>query len=212
MLTATEFYPLTTALTIVLWVEAIVYLAVGVTEIFDDFHRKTPPWAYINGRLNALVWYLYKKGHKMHASIALLLGLIALNGLVEGQVSRFEIELIFLSLALLVCSIFCMAPPNKRLTFGILPFAPEFWLQIAMFALFTDLVRPEVIVLCVLLNLWGFFVFFRKTSRMEELPHSYEPLRIDMIEAGVSEPTIKFYDRLAGHIASPAYNPPTSPD
>lgn len=204
MLTATEFYPLTTTLTVVLWVEAIVYVLIGVSEIFDDFHRKIPQWAYVNNRLNSYFWLLDVKGHKMHASIALLLGFVALNGLIEGHVSRFEIELIFLSLALLVCSIFCMALPYIRLLLGVLPFSPEFVLQFVMFVLFTDLIRPEVVALCVLLNAWGLFVFFRRTMRMTEMPASYAGFRKDMLDGGAPESGVKFYDKLVGYSAADA--------
>ena len=38
----TEIYELTFALKVVLWVEAIVYLGIGIVEIFDDFFRKLP--------------------------------------------------------------------------------------------------------------------------------------------------------------------------
>lgn len=199
MLTATEFYPLTTALTVVLWVEAIVYLLIGISEIFDDFHRPIPHWAYVSKRLNSYLWYLDVKGHKMHASLAFLLGFVALNGIIEGHVSRFEIELIFLSLALLVCSIFCMALPNRRMVLSILPFAPEFVLQIVMFLLFTDLVRPEVIGLCLALNGWGLFLFITRTPKIDGMPHDYETIRSDMVEGGAPEASVKLYDKLVGY-------------
>ena len=43
MLTATEYFPLTTGLEIVLWIEAIIYLSIGVYELFDDFLEKPEP-------------------------------------------------------------------------------------------------------------------------------------------------------------------------
>ena len=36
---STELFELTLALKIVLWVEAIVYLGLGIFEIFEDFHK-----------------------------------------------------------------------------------------------------------------------------------------------------------------------------
>ena len=36
-MTSSELFELTLALKIVLWVEAIVYLGLGIFEIFDDF-------------------------------------------------------------------------------------------------------------------------------------------------------------------------------
>ncbi len=198
MLTATELYPLTTALWVVLWVEVVVYLLVGFSEIFDDFYYKPPSWVWPNGRMNTFIWSLDKKGHKMHASLALILGFVALNGVIEGAVFRFEIELIFLSLALLNCSIWCMMPACNRMI-RVFLIAPEFHLQYVSFILFWDLVRPEVLGLCVLFNLWGVFVYFRKTLKLEDAPHDYQRIRDDMIAAGDYESEIKMYDVVTGH-------------
>ena len=198
MLSATELYPLTTALSIVLWSEVVIYLGIGFSEIFDDFHYRSPQWAFVNERLNTYIWMRDKKGHKMHASLALMLGFIALNGVLEGAVFRFEIELIFLSLALLNCSIWCMAPPCKRLL-RVLLIAPEFHLQYVSFIAFADLVRLEVLGLCVLFNLWGIFVFFRKTSRLEDAPRTYSQIRNDMIAAGSPKSEFLMYDKVTGY-------------
>lgn len=207
MLTSTVLYPLTTALTIVLLVEAIIYTWAGVSDFFDDFHRKPPLWVYVNGRLNARNWSLYKQGHKMHAGLTLLLGLVALNGLIEGFVSQFEMELIFVGLAMLFSTLLSMMIPTKRMTFFFLAIAPEFWLQVVMFILFADLIRPQVIGLCVILNLWGVFVYVRKTCRMDELPQTYEQFRQDLVAAGDTESFIKFMDKVAGHQPSPSSDP-----
>ena len=66
MLSATEYLPLTTGLEIVLWIEAIIYLSIGVYELFDDFFEKPRPWMTINGRVNSYVRMQHKIGHKMH--------------------------------------------------------------------------------------------------------------------------------------------------
>jgi hypothetical protein len=42
MLSATEFFPVTPLLLVVLWIEAVVYLSIGTYEIFDDFLAKAP--------------------------------------------------------------------------------------------------------------------------------------------------------------------------
>ncbi|MEM8661662.1 MAG: hypothetical protein AAGF35_12320 [Pseudomonadota bacterium] len=205
MLTATEFYPLTTSLTVVLWIELIIYLGTGLYEVFDDFYRKHPHWIFVNGRLNTYNYFIEKRGHKMHAAFAMILGLIALHALLEGQVSRFEIELIFLSLALICCGVFCMAPPCLPLLLRMLPLTPEVLLQITMFALFADLIRPEVIGLCLLFNAWGLFVFFRKNMKLEGAPQTYEQLREQLLEAG-AELSIKGYDRVMGYKPSSTSN------
>jgi hypothetical protein len=55
MLSATEFYQLTLGLQIVLWIEALLYLGIGVYELFDDFFEKPQPWMTISGRVNGYV-------------------------------------------------------------------------------------------------------------------------------------------------------------
>lgn len=198
MLTATELYPLTTALTIVLWVEVVIYLGTGLYEAFDDYYYKSPKWTFVNERLNTYIWFRDKKNHKMHASLAMVLGLIALNGVLEGAVFRFEIELIFISLALLNMSIWCMAPPCKQLAWKMLPVAPEFHLQYISFFFFADLIRLEVLALCVFFNLWGIFVFFRRTLRLPHAPQTYEELRAHMLEAGAGADLV-MWDKVLGH-------------
>ncbi|MDE0271935.1 MAG: hypothetical protein OXH92_18450 [Bryobacterales bacterium] len=198
MLTATELYPLTTALTIVLWVEVVIYLGTGLYEVFDDYYYKPPKWVFASMRINTYIWFRDKKGHKMHASLAMVLGFIALNGVLEGAVFRFEIELIFISLALLNLSIWCMAPPRKRLALKMLPVAPEFHLQYISFIFFADLIRLEVLGLCVLFNLWGMFVFFRRTLNLAEAPQTYEELRADMVEADAGA-DLALWDKVAGY-------------
>jgi len=127
------------------------------------------------------------------------LGLIALNGVLEDQVFRFVIELIFLSLALLNMSIWCMAPPCKMVAIRMLPVAPEFHLQYVSFIFFADLIRPEVIALCLLLNAWGVFVFLRRTlRRLLEAPQSYDQLRAHMVEAGAGADLV-MWDKVTGY-------------
>ena len=198
MLTATELYPLTNALTIILWAEVIIYLGTGLYEIFDDYYYVSPKWVFVDEKLNMYIWFRDKKNHKMHASLAMLLGLIALNGLIEGQVFRFEIELIFVGLALLNLSIWCMAPPSTKLAVRMLPVAPEFHLQYLSFILFADLVRPEVLGLCVLFNVYGIFIFFRRTLKLPGAPQPYESLRKDMVNAGATADLV-MWDKVLGH-------------
>ena len=96
---ATEYLPVTGVIQLVLWVEAILYLSVGVLETFDDLHRKPPAWVWNNKRLNTFTLFQDGRYYKTHAVWCLLLGLVALTGLTEGQVNRLEIEFIFVSLS-----------------------------------------------------------------------------------------------------------------
>jgi hypothetical protein len=197
MLSATEFYSVTPGLEIVLWIEAVIYLGIGVFELFDDFVEKPQPWMTINGRVNGYVRLTHRIGHKMHAGICVLLGFVALNGILEGAVTRFELELIFLSFAILMPAIWSSLMPG-RLGIITLFTKPEFWLQLTMFIMFTDLIRPQILVICVLLNLWGIFVYFRFTRKKLFQPFTYPALREHCVEA-IGEEGVKKFDKLVGY-------------
>ena len=197
MLSSTEFYVVPLNLEIVLWIEAIIYLGLGTYELFDDFLEKPKLWMTIRGRTNGYVRMSHKIGHKMHAGICFLLGFVALNGVLEGQVTRFELELIFLSFGILMPVIWsCLLP--GRLALIILATKPEFWLQIAMFTMFSQLIRPEILLLCIALNVWGIFVYIFHTRKKLFSPFTYSTVRADCVDAEGEQLALKF-DRLAGY-------------
>ncbi len=198
MLNATEIYPLTTALAILLWIEFILYTGAGVFKIFDDFFRKNTPWVFVDGRLNLYAYSTDLKNHKSNASFAFLLGFVALNGIIEGGVNRFELELMFVGLALITCILFCFTPPAKRIL-RVIWIAPDIYVQIALYLLCAPLIRPEVIGLCALLIAWGIFVYFRKLRTMEGAPFEWEQYRDDTRAMGGSEAMLKAYDKFAGY-------------
>jgi len=200
MLSATEFYEIPRSLEIVLWIEVVVYLGIGIFELFDDFIVKPRPWMTINGRVNGYIRIKDTVGHKMHAGICFLLGFIALNGLVEGHVTRFELELIFVSFAILMPVIIASLLPG-RLTMVILLTKPEFWLQGVMVFSFSDLIRPEVLFLCVGLNLWGVVVYVFHTRKNLFKPFTYAAVRADCLDAEGEAFTSKI-DKMAGYKAT----------
>ena len=163
-MSSTELFELTLALKIVLWVEAIVYLGLGIFEIFD---------------------------------VCFFLGFIALNGIIEGAVTRFEIELLFIGLALVMMLLWMIMPPGKV---GIAMFLtkPETYLSIIMFLLFSDLIRLEIFIICILFNVWGIAVFIFNTRKLI-IPYTYKRFRADVIEAGISENKIKAWDKMSGY-------------
>ncbi len=196
-MTSTELFELTLALKIVLWVEAIVYLSLGIFEIFDDFFRKLPSWTKLNGKLNAYLFMEDKMQHKFHAIVCFFLGFIALNGIIEGAVTRFEIELLFIGLALIMMLLWMIMPPGKT---GIAMFLtkPETYLSITMFLLFSDLIRVEIFIICILFNVWGIAVFIFNTRKLI-IPYTYKRYRGDVIEAGISENKVKTWDKMSGY-------------
>ena len=162
MLTATEFYAVTPGLHVILWVEAIIYLGIGTFELFDDFLAKPRPWMYAQGRPNSYLMLQHKVGHKMHAGLCFILGMIALNGALEGVVTRFELELVFLSFAVILPVLWSTLLPG-RLGVVVLMLKPEFWLQGLMLLFFSDLIRPQIVAVCIALNLWGVLVYAMHT-------------------------------------------------
>jgi len=86
-----------------------------------------------------------------------------------------------------------------RLGFNVLFLTkPETTLQIVMFIFFWNLIRPEILVLCVSLNLWGFIVYFFHTRKKALFPYTYETIRTDAKDAGVNWKTLAVFDKLAG--------------
>lgn len=151
----------------------------------------------INSRVNGYVRLTNKIGHKMHAGICVVLGFVALNGILEGVMTRFELELIFVSFAVLMPAIWSSLMPG-RLALVTLLTKPEFWLQSVMFIMFSDLIRPQVLIVCVALNFWGIFVYVTYTRKRLFQPFTYEEFRQHCIDAVGIDATAKF-DKFAGY-------------
>ena len=182
MLGPRDFVALTPALSIILWIEAIIYLGIGLVELFDDVIEKPKPWMTLNGRVNGYLRLQHKVGHKMHAGLCVILGAVALNGLIDRQVSRFDIELIFLSLGLIMSVIWSTKLPGRLGVLTII-LKPEFWLQIAMFALFFPLIRPGIALICLALNIWGLAVLVLRGRRDSFAPYTTQAVLRDMTDA-----------------------------
>jgi hypothetical protein len=198
MLEATELYQLTPLLKGILWVEVIVYLGLGLFEVFDDFLVKPKSWMTISDRPNGYLVLVDKVGHKMHATVCFLLGFVALNGITEGAVTRFELELCFVSLALLMMTIWMTMLPGRLGMFIVTLTKPEFWIQILMMAFFVDLIRPWVVMVCLGLNGWGVIVYFAQTRRHLFRRFEYSAVRDDLVEVGLEQAKIDSLDKMAG--------------
>ena len=193
---ANDLLELTTLLKVILWIELIVYLGIGIFEILDSFSREKP-WNLRDGKINSYLAMREVTSYKMHASVCFLLGFVALNALMEGAVTRFELELIFISLALIMMLLWMIILPG-RLGFIVLFSKPETTLQIIMFVFFADLIRPWVLYLCVFLNLWGLLVYFLHTRKESISPYEYKTIRNDALEAGLEESKVETMDKAAG--------------
>ena len=194
---ANDILELTPLLKGILWVELIVYMGIGLFEILDSF-REDKPWVKRNGKLNSYLVMKETVSYKMHASVCFLLGFVALNGILEGAVTRFELELIFVSLALIMMLLWITLMPGRLGLTVVFLTKPETTLQILMFIFFWDLIRPEVLLLCLSLNVWGFVVYFLHTRKKALHPYAYKTMRDDAEEAGLDEKTLGMFDKLAG--------------
>ena len=134
----------------------------------------------------------------MHAAVCFLLGFVALNGLLEGAITRFELELIFVSLALVMMLLWMVALPGRIGFVVIFLTKPETTLQIIMFVFFADLIRSWVLYLCIFLNFWGFLVYFLQTRKKTIFPYEYESIRNDALEAGLEKSKVDAMDKMAG--------------
>ena len=194
---ANELLELTPLLKGILWVELIVYMGIGLFEILDSF-REEKPWVKRNGKLNSYLVMKETVGYKMHASVCFLLGFVALNGILEGAITRFELELIFVSLALIMMLLWITLMPGRLGLTVVFLTKPETTLQILMLIFFWDLIRPGVLLLCLSLNVWGFVVYFLHTRKKALHPYAYKTMRDDAEEAGLDEKTLGMFDKLAG--------------
>jgi len=106
--------------------------------------------------------------------------------------------LIFISLALIMMVLWITMMPG-RLGFNVIFLTkPETTLQFVMLIFFWDLIRPEVLLLCVSLNVWGFIVYLAHTRKKALYPYAYKTMRDDAEEAGLDEKTLTMFDKLAG--------------
>jgi hypothetical protein len=67
-----------------------------------------------------------------------------------------------------------------------------------MFLLFSDLIRVEIFIICILFNVWGIAAFVFNTRKLIT-PYTYKRFRGDVIEAGISENKIKAWDKMSGY-------------
>jgi len=204
---ATEYIPVTGVIQLVLWVEAILYLSVGVLENFDDLHRKPPAWVLNNKRLNTITLMMDGRYYKTHANWCLLLGLVALAGLTEGQVNRLEIEFIFVSLSAIICTVFCILTPSFR-CLPMIVISPEIYLLGLMSVFYSDMIRNEVLAICVLLILWGVFVYVKRCLEVDGSQLTIRRVLDDKKEYDTMDrlslkEMVKDEQRAAGRLAGP---------
>jgi hypothetical protein len=181
VLSSIETLPVQGVLAAVLWITAIIYTGIGLYEMFDDF-TANPKWnKSVYTKENCFHRMEVKANNKMHASIALVLGLVAVNALAEGKVGRLELELEFLSLACLFGGAIVPAIIPFRMWAVVLLIKPETWLTVMMWSSFCSDVRPVVLGISGVIMAWGFVVRFGPKSAAHPDPFTYETIRKDLL-------------------------------
>eukprot|EP00933_Yihiella_yeosuensis_P007868 TRINITY_DN113069_c0_g1_i1.p1 TRINITY_DN113069_c0_g1~~TRINITY_DN113069_c0_g1_i1.p1 ORF type:complete len:211 (-),score=30.93 TRINITY_DN113069_c0_g1_i1:280-912(-) len=147
-----ETLPATGGLLVVLWLEIIIYMGIGVYEMFFQDFAKPPP--SVRNCFEEAMHNLHKK---FHAGICLVLGSCALQGVVSGKCSRFEFEMMFFTLGLIMSMVwnglgYPFGVKGRLLAIGL---KPEFWFQLVLWYSYADAVRLPVRIVCVLLNIHG---------------------------------------------------------
>lgn len=189
---------LTSGLKCLLWFEVVLYGGLGVFETFDDFF-KFATWNKPFVQDNAYSRLMFKGMVKMHGAICFMLAFVAVNALIEGEMSAFDFELNFVVLGLIMAAVWGTMMPF-RLWLTVALFKPETYITIALWLSYTDMVRPGILYLNAALNLWGLFVrasagFVPQPTYFE--PFTYETLRKDILAADPE--TAEKLDKVTGY-------------
>ena len=161
--------PTTIGLQILLWVAALIYGLGGLKEMCDDF-LPTPKWRVKFLRGNAWATILHITGTKMHAAVLVILGYIAVNGLIEGGLTRSEFEIFFLLSALMMATIWMTMVPSPMYFVTVMT-KPVFFFLLVLSIGFSNFVRPQVLVIAAVFNVYGILV------RAFSAPVAYERMR-----------------------------------
>jgi hypothetical protein len=67
--------------------------------------------------------------------------------------------------------------------------------------MFSDLIRPQILFACVVLNLWGILVYLLHTRKNLFQPFTYAMFRQHCIDAEGEELGVR-YDKVVGYVPS----------
>merc|ERR1712166_514426 len=184
-ITADESFPLKGALKGILWTEVVVYLGVGLYMFLaiDLGKMAKPPWAS-----NPYALVMVQTNQKMHATLAIMMSYVAMVGLDNGHVTRMELDFLFLSLALIMNSVFAFPVPFC-VAARIPLLKPEFWLQLVLWCTCANLARPSILIPCGSINAYGLIVWVVKGRNNWA---GYDAFRADVAEAEGDEAAGKF--------------------
>jgi hypothetical protein len=198
-----EALELTTGLKVLLWVEMIVYGLLGIFETFDDLLPKGQIWNKPFVQDSIYVKTTYKAMIKMHGAICFMLGYIALNAYLAGEMSPFDFEFNFIVLGLIMAAVWESMLPGQ-MYWIVVCLKPEFWITIALWVNYTDMVRPSILYLNAFLNVYGIFVRFSGPCTKHPAyyePFTYETLRKSVFEADPE--AVEKFDKIAGYKGEP---------
>lgn len=177
-----ETYPLDLGLKILLWVELVLYLVCGMLLFFKPDYKKPP--SHLKNNFDIFMW---ATGEQVHACLAFVLGYVALQGLLSGKVSRFELEMSFVILGMLMGMVW-NCPPGLVWFF----IKPETYLTLVMWIFYSGLVRWQVLAVAGLFNVYG--IIKKLTNKKWG---SYAEFRTEMAESlGEDNEDLQKFDKL----------------
>lgn len=173
-----EFIWIPLGLKIVLWAELIIFTPFTIKHYFGAFE---PKWARMaDTKLGqAALW----AGEMKNGVGALTLMYMIFDALCVNQVSRIEVEILFLSHALWIgcCAAFCPPPPAFVVLFGL---NPHFYLTVGVWCTATHLVRPVCLIMSGVLMAFG---VYRQYFQFRSTIFPGEPFTMDTFNRAQSE-------------------------
>jgi len=165
-----EYILIPLGLKIVLWAELIIFTPFTIKHYFGAFEDKWYRMAKTKlGQMS--LW----AGEMQNGVGALTLMYMIFDALCQNDISRIEVEILFLSHALWLgcCTAFCPPPPAFLLLFGM---NPHFYLTVGVWATATNLVRPVCLIVSGLIMGFG---IFRQYFQFRSTIFPHEPFNLD---------------------------------
>uniref|UniRef100_A0A7S1PQI6 Uncharacterized protein n=1 Tax=Alexandrium catenella TaxID=2925 RepID=A0A7S1PQI6_ALECA len=165
-----EFVGIPVGLKVVLWAELIIFTPFTLKHYFGGFE---PKWARMsNTKLGQMALWA---GEMQNGVGALALMYMIFDALCVNQISRIEVEILFLSHALWIgcCTAFCPPPPAFLLLFGM---NPHFYLTVGVWCTATKMARPVCLIVSGAIMLFG---IYRQYFQFRSTIFPNEPFDLD---------------------------------
>jgi hypothetical protein len=150
-----ETVPAQGGLLVVLYLEVIIYLLVGAKFFLGADYKKPKPWQ----PANAFIDFQCAMDQRFHGSLAFIVGAVALQGITSGVCSRFEVELVFFSLSLMMnmCWLGLAMPLGVKGQLFLFLSRPDLWFSVYFWVNWWHLPRLPILIVCILVNIQGIY-------------------------------------------------------